>query len=156
MICRLVMLLIVNTYITNVFIITYLQLVALIIMTLIHFIVRPYVSKTLNAVDGLFLLTMILVSILQPFEASNGFTADAIVGLSFSLVVFPLLVVLFLVVRFIKKQNIKKFIIWCVSTLRSSKAEEPVEIMMQNTDIQSVYEVTVDDERRKATTTTIA
>ena len=155
MICRLVMLLIVNTYITNVFTIAYLQLVALIIMALIHFIVRPYVSKTLNAVDGLFLLTMILVSLLQPFEASNGFSSDAIVGLSFSLVVFPLLVVLFLIFRFIKKQNIKMFIIWCVSILRSSKAEEPVEIVMQNTDIQSVYEVTVDDARREATTTTI-
>ena len=156
MICRLVMLLIVNTYITNVFTVAYLQLVALIIMATIHFIVRPYVSETLNAVDGSFLLTMILVAILQPFEASNGFTANTIIGLAFTLLVLPLLVFLFLVTPFMNRQHIKGFVIFCVSTVRSIKKNEPRNNNIEMPNVNQQYEITVDDALREATATTIA
>ena len=156
MICRLVMLLIVNTYITNVFTVAYLQLVALIIMATIHFIVRPYVSVTLNAVDGSFLLTMILVAILQPFEASNGFTANTIIGLAFTLLVLPLLVFLFLVTPFMNRQHIKGFVIFCVSFVRSIKKNEPRNNNIEMPNVNQPYEITVDDALREATATTIA
>ncbi|XP_065912895.1 uncharacterized protein [Dysidea avara] len=156
MICRLVMLIIVNANITNVFVVSYLQLVAIVIMTLIHVIVRPYVSKTLNAVDALLLLTMILVTILQPFEASNGLTANTITGLAFTLVVFPLLIFLLLVTPFMNRQHIKEFIVFCKSTVKSIKKDEPRNKDIEMPNVNQQYEVTVDDALRKATATTIA
>jgi len=155
MICRLVMLLIVNTYITSVYTVAYLQLLSLITMALIHFIVRPYISITLNAVDGFFLLTMILVAILEPFEASNGFAANTIIGLAFTLVVLPLLVFLFMITPFMNRQRIKEFIKFCMSSVFSVKKGEPKNKDIKMPNINKQYEVTVDDALRESTAKTI-
>jgi len=58
MIGRLVILIIANANFNNVFIVAYLQIGALVIMTLIHIIVRPYASHVLNAIDGLCCLSL--------------------------------------------------------------------------------------------------
>jgi len=153
MICRLVMLVIVNVNITNVFVVAYLQLVALVIITLVHVIVRPYVSKTLNVVDALLLFIMILVAILQPFEASNGLTANTITGIAFTLIVLPLLIFLLLITPFMNRQHIKRFIIFCVSTVKLIKKDEPKNMDMEMPNVvNEPYEVTVDDTLREATT----
>ena len=39
---------------------------------------RPSAKNILNAIDGFLLLTTIMVAMLQPFEASNGLTADTV------------------------------------------------------------------------------
>jgi len=46
MICRLVLLIIVNANVNNIFTVAYMQLGALVTMTLIHFFVRPYANKS--------------------------------------------------------------------------------------------------------------
>jgi len=155
MICRMVLLLIVNTNITNVFTVAYLQLITLVIITFIHVIVRPYVSKTLNAVDAFVLLTMILVVILQPFEVSNGFAPNTVIGLSFTLVVLPLLIFLALFTPFKSKQRIRQCIIDCAAAVRSMKKNEVRSKDIEMPNITQEYQVTVDQVLRNATATTI-
>ena len=157
MIGRLVMLVIVNVNINNVFTEAYLQIGVLVIMTLMHIIVRPYAKNILNAIDGFLLLTTIMVAMIQPFEASNGFTTNTVIGLSFFLVLLPLLIFIVVITPYMNKQQIKKFIMFCVSTLKSSKRNETV-----NRDIElqpasnDVYQVTVDQDLRESVPTTIA
>ena len=156
MIGRLVMLIIVNININNVFTVAYLQLGVLVIMTLVHIIVRPYAKNILNVIDGFVLLTTIMVAMIQPFEASNGFTTDTVVGLSFFLVLLPLLIFIVVITPYRNKQQIKKFMMFCVSTLKSSKKNETAnrEIELQPAPIE-VYQVTVDQELRESIPTTI-
>ena len=148
MICRLVMLVIVNVNIANVF--GLMLWVAFVLV--VHVAIRPYASKILNAVDTLLLLTMMLVTILHLFEASNGITANTITGLAFTLVAFPLLIFLLLFTPFMNRQHIQRFI---MSTVKWIKMDEP-----RNNDIEILnvnqYEVIVDDALRGATATTIA
>ena len=155
MICRLVLLIIVNANINNVFTVAYLQLGALVVMTLIHFIVRPYTNNLLNCVDGFLLLTTIMVVMLQPFEASNGFTTNTVIGLSYFLVLLPLFVYMVLIIPFMNKQYIEKIVI----SLFSVKSPKRIEARNRGFELQStsrdVYQVTVDEELRSSTATTV-
>ena len=156
MIGRLVMLIIVNININNVFTVAYLQLGVLVIMTLIHIIVRPYAKNILNVIDGFLLLTTIMVAMIQPFEASNGFATDTVVGLSFFLVLLPLLIFIVVITPYMNKQQIKKFMMFCVSTLKSSKRNETAnrEIELQPAPNEA-YQVTVHQDLRESISTTI-
>ena len=154
MICRLVILFIVNTNITSAFTVAYLQLGALVIMTLIHAVARPYISKTLNAFDISILLTMILVAILQPFEVHNGFTSNTIIGLAFTLLVLPLFVFLVLLTPFKSRQRIKECVAHYVAIVKPTERNEVENIEMSN--INQEYDLTVDQALRDATATTIA
>jgi len=157
MIGRLILLIIVNININNVYTITYLQIAVLVIMTLIHIIVRPYAKNVINAIDGFLLLTTLMVTILQPFEASNGFNTNTVIGLSFFLVLLPLFVLIAVITPYMNMQQIKKFIMFFVSTIKSSKRSKT-----DNRDIElqpapnQMYQVTVDDNLRASIPTTIA
>jgi len=151
MIGRLVILIIANANINNVFIVAFLQIGALVIMTLMHIIVRPYASHVLNAVDGFVLLITILVATLQPFEASNGFSNRTVVGLSFFLVLLPLFFFTVVIIPYMNRPHIKKFMKFLVS--HSKKDEREIELQPTQID---VYEITVDKDLREATSTTIA
>jgi len=151
-----VLLIIVNVNINNVFTVAYLLLGTLVLMTLIHIIVRPYAKNILNAIDGFLLLTTIMVAMLQPFEASNGFTADTVIGLSSFLVLLPLLSFIVVITPYTNIQQIKKFMVFCVSTMKLSKKNEPAnrEIELQPVP-KEVYQVTVDEDLRESISTTI-
>ena len=147
MMCRLVLLIIVNINVTNTFTKAYIQLVALVIMVLIHLIVRPYTSEVLNVVDGLILVTMILITALQPLEAGNGSTINIINGLAFTLLLLPLFIVLILIATFIK-QPITSCL--CTVNIKSDNA------MQENTTIPNMeYQVTIDQAFRERTRSTI-
>ncbi|XP_065917498.1 uncharacterized protein [Dysidea avara] len=147
MMCRLVLLIIVNINVTNIFTKAYIQLVALVIMALIHLIVRPYASKVLNIVDGLVLATMILITALQPFEAGNGSTINTVNGLAFTLLLLPLFIVLILIATFIKQP-----ITSCLCTVKNKNDDS----IQENTTIPNMeYQVTIDQALRERTRSTI-
>ena len=102
MICQLVLLVIMNTNVANIFTLAYKQIAVLIYTALINLIVRPYSSNILNIVDGLILVTMIFVAALQPSKAGNRATANVVNWLAITLLLLPLLIVLGLIVPFIK------------------------------------------------------
>ena len=154
MIGRLVILIVANLNVNNVFTVAYLQIGTLVIMTLVHIIVRPYASRVLNAIDGFLLLTTIMAAILQPFEASNGFSNKTVVGLSFLFVLFPLFTFIVVIVPLMNKQQIKKFVmIFRVPCVKSTKREER-EIELQPP--SDAYQITVDQNLRETVSTTIA
>ena len=101
-ICRLVLLVIMNTNVANIFTLAYKQIAVLIYTALINLIVRPYSSNILNIIDGLILVTMIFVAALQPSKAGNRATANVVNWLAITLLLLPLLIVLGLIVPFIK------------------------------------------------------
>jgi len=156
MIGRLILLIIVNVNINNVYTIAYMQIAVLVIMTLIHIIVRPYAKNIINAIDGFLLLTTLMVAILQPFEASNGFNTNTVIGLSFFLVLLPLFIFIVMIIPYVNMQQIKKFMMLCVSSVKSSKRNE-----IPNRDIElqptpsEVYQVTIDQDLRESISTTI-
>ena len=147
MICRLVLLVIVNINVSNIFTTAYIQLAALVVMALIHFTFRPYTSKTLNTVDGLVLLAMILMTALQPFEAANGFATKYVIGLASAFLVLPLFVLIVPIAPFIKQ-----FTSFCLSTIQKSRKVS--EDRHDSTEIPNdESEVTVD--RRNIPTTIV-
>jgi len=157
MICRLVLLIIVNANINNIFTVAYLQLGALVVMALIHFIVRPYANKILNYADGFLLLIAIMVAMLQPIEASSRFAANTVIGLSFFFVLLPLFTYTVLIIPYVNKENIKKIMKFVVSSvIKSPKTAEPANRGIELQPVsQDVYQVTVDEELRDSTATTI-
>ena len=147
MMCRPVLLIIVNINVTNIFTKAYIQLVALVIMVLIHLIVRPYASEVLNIVDGLVLVTMILITTLQPLEAGNGSTINTANGLAFTLLLLPLFIVLILIATFIKQP-----ITSCLCTVKNKNDDS----IKENTTIPNMeYQVTIDQALRERTRSTI-
>ena len=119
-------------------------------MTLMHIIVRPYASHVLNAIDGFVLLITILVAILQPFEASNGFSNKTVVGLSFFLVLLPLFFFTVIIIPYMNSQQIKKFM---KSIVKPSKKDER-EVDLQPSQIE-VNQITVDQDLRESISMTI-
>ena len=83
--------------ILNNFFDTYVELYLLVIICLVtvllHSIIQPYNKKynALNKFDAFILLLLVLVVSLQIISVSNGFTTDAIVGIAFALVLFPII-----------------------------------------------------------------
>jgi len=148
-----VILVITNVNVTNIFTVAYLQLVVLVIITLIHVTVRPYSSKMINFVDSLILLAMILAIVLQLTEAFNGFTSTTLIGIAYSLILLPILIILVLVVPYKNKQRIKGFVMYFVTSVRPKKAAPSmaIEIFCESNE----YQLTVDQALRNTTATTV-
>ena len=95
LICRQAIL--VTVIISNYFFDIYTELYLLVIIcfftALLHYIVQPYNRKheALNKFDAFILLLLVLVVCLQMISVSNGFATDAIVGIAFVFVLFPIL-----------------------------------------------------------------
>ena len=97
LICRQAILIIViinNLYQSDIYIELYLLLIICLVTALLHFIAQPYDDRyrSLNKFDAFILLFLILVISLQIIAVSNGFTTNAIVGIAFVLVLFPIVV----------------------------------------------------------------
>ena len=71
----------------------YLLVIICLVTVLLHSIIQPYNKKynALNKFDAFILLLLVLVVSLQFISFSNGFTTDAIVGIAFALVLFPII-----------------------------------------------------------------
>ena len=105
LICRQVIILIVyvgNSNYDNM--LFYLQ-TACIIIAMIHFWFQPYRNRFLNVLDGIFLLTLVLVVSLNAFSVT---LSSAVEGLAIVLVLSPLLLYLFIAVFKLIGRNIIK------------------------------------------------
>ena len=95
LICRLAILVtvIISNYFFDIYIELYLLVVICLVTALLHYTVHPYNRKykALNKFDALILLLLVLVVCLQMISISNGFSTDAIVGIAFVFVLFPII-----------------------------------------------------------------
>ena len=95
LICRQAILVtvIISNYFFDIYTELYLLVIICLVTALLHYIVQPYNRKykALNKFDAFILLLLLLVVCLQMISVSNGFTTDAIVGIAFVLVLFPIL-----------------------------------------------------------------
>ena len=97
-----------------------------------------------------------MVVMLQPFEASSGFSTNTVIGLSFFFLLLPLFSFIVLIMPYTNKEYITKTVKFVVSSINSSKRAETA-----NRDIElqpashDVYQITVDEELRESIATTI-
>ena len=72
----------------------YLLVIICVIVSLLHYVLQPYKSDRLNVYDGIILHTLLLIVSLKIISFSNGFTTDTIIGITYGLYFFPVLVAL--------------------------------------------------------------
>ena len=75
-----------DTYITQ-----YLLMTVCVIISLLHYALQPYKSDTLNKYDGIILHLLLLIVVLQTVSLSNGFTTEVIIGITYTMYFFPIL-----------------------------------------------------------------
>ena len=95
LICRQAILVILIINFSDKFVELYLLLIVCLVTALLHYIAQPYnknIFNALNQFDAFVLLFLVLVISLQMISVSNGLTTDAIIGISFVLVLFPIIV----------------------------------------------------------------
>ena len=90
MICRLVIILLVIVKISDDFTTHYLLISSCTLMTLIHVLVRPYVSTVHNTFDGIILHLIIIISTLTKVDLINDYDEIFILAITYCLVVMPL------------------------------------------------------------------
>ena len=112
MICRLLIITIVIVNSSNDFIFRYLFITVCVIMALIHQILRPYSNDVLNDFDGVILHLFVLVSVLPMVESFTNFDANLLVGITFVLIILPLLIFIIMSLM-INKENIKRLPRYC-------------------------------------------
>ena len=95
LICRQAILVtvIISNYFFDIYTELYLLVIICLVTALLHYIVQPYNRKheALNKFDAFILLLLVLVVCLQMISVSNGFATNAIVGIAFVFVLFPIL-----------------------------------------------------------------
>ena len=133
MIFRLMILGILEINETNSFISLYSLQIICLIMILIHVTVRPYNNNVLNFFDSFMLIVLVLFITLQIIETYHGLPSNTALGIAFVLVILPLFVFL-LIVMYLNVQSIKKFIIYCISTIKLCKATKPDNIEINELD----------------------
>ena len=95
LICRQAILVILIINFSNKFVELYLLLIVCLVTVLLHYIAQPYnknIFNALNQFDAFVLLFLVLVVSLQMISVSNDLTTDAIIEISFVLVLFPIIV----------------------------------------------------------------
>ena len=90
---------------TNAYITQYLLMIAFVIISLLHYFIQPYKSNMLNKYDGIILHSLLLIVSLQTIAYSNGFTTEAITGITYMLYFFPILVTSLFIVQYIYRTH---------------------------------------------------
>ena len=98
MICRLVIIVLVIVKISDDFTTHYLLISSCTLMTLIHVLVRPYVSTIHNIFDGIILHLIIIISALTKVNLTDDYDETFILVITYCLVVMPL--TSFIVIKF--------------------------------------------------------
>ena len=150
MICRQVILNIVVIGYDH-FIPLYWLLITCIIISLIHWLVRPYANKALNIYDGLVLQTMLSIIALQIIYFDN-FDLVVPIAAAFVLVMLPIIMVLLMAVA-LNKEHIRKFYMSCLVALKLTKTKKRCH--KQTVRAREEYDVTVDHELQKGSTTVV-
>ena len=98
---RQAILIIVFVHFADPYIEQYLLMIVCILVALVHYVLQPYKSVTLNKYDGILLYALLLVVSLRLIASSNGFTTDATVGVSYVFYFLPVYVSALFVSRYI-------------------------------------------------------
>ena len=151
MICRLLIITIIIANSSNDFIFHYLLITASVIMALVHQILRPYSISLLNEFDGVILHFLVLVSVLPLVESFDNFNSDLLLGITFVLVILPVLIFITMSVM-INKEKIRKLPGYCYTKcsqlhLRNRYSEILLTEREQSSD-EDEYVNVIDDSRR--------
>ena len=150
MICRLVIITTVITNSSNDFIFYYLVISACVIVSLVHQSLRPYSSSLLNVFDGMILHFLVLVSVLPLVESFDSFNSSMLEGITFILVILPVLIFVTMSVM-INKEKIKRLPGYCYIECSQLHVRSSNEIPLCETEQSSnenEYVNVIDDSRR--------
>ena len=119
MICRLVIILLVIVKISDDFITHYLLISSCTLMTLIHVLVRPYVSRIHNTFDGI-ILHLIIFSTLTKVDLIDDYVETFILLITYCLVAMPLTG--FIAIKFwINRKHIQTtFTLWSKNVFKNT------------------------------------
>ena len=123
----------------------------IVIISLIHWLVRPYANKALNIYDGLVLHTMMSIIALQIIYFDN-FDSVVPITAAFVLVMLPMVMILLMAVA-LNKEHIKKLYISLFAALKLTKTKERCHEQIATA--REEYNLTVDNETRKGLTTVV-
>ena len=152
MICRLVIITIIIANSSNDFVFQYLLITACVIMALIHHSLRPYSSSLLNVFDGVILHFLVLVSVSPLVESFDSFDSNLLVGITFILVILPLLIFITMSLM-INKEKIKRLPEYCYTKCSQQRIclerhhEIPLDEPEGSSDEEEFVNV-IDDSRR--------
>ena len=150
MICRLVIITIVIANSSNDFVFRYLLITACVTMALIHQLLKPYSNSLLNDFDGTILHFLVLVSVLPLVEFFNNFDTNLFTGITFILVLLPLLIFITMSLM-INKEKIKKLPGFCYSKCSKLHLRNYNEIPLveaEDSSDEDEYVNIIDDSRR--------
>ena len=152
MICRLVIITIIIANSSSDFVFQYLLITACVAMALIHHSLKPYSSSLLNVFDGIILHFLVLVSVSPLVESFDSVNSNLIVGITFILVILPLLIFITMSLM-INKEKIKRLSEYCYTKctqlrIRSNNyLEIPLDEPEESSDEEEFVNV-IDDSRR--------
>ena len=151
MTCRLVIITIIIANSSNDFAFRYSLITVCVIIALIHQLSKPYSNSLLNDFDGAILHILVLISVLPLVEFFNNFDSNLFVGVTFVLVILPLLISITMSVM-INKKNIKRLPGYCYTkyTQLRIRSRNYDEIPLNEADDE--YDNVVDDSRRVTAT----
>ena len=150
MICPLLIITIVIANSSNNFAFQYLLITVCTIIALIHQLLKPYSNYLLNDFDGIFLHLLVLVSVLPLVEFFNNFDSNLFAGITFILVILPLLIFIMMSLM-INKENLKRLPGYCYTKCTQLNLRNYNEIPLNET-VESLdgveYVNYIDDSRR--------
>ena len=158
MICRLVIITIIIANLSNDFILQYSLITACIIIDLIHEVLKPYSNPLLNDFDGTILHFIVLVSVLPMVEFFDNFDTNLSAGITFILVILPLLILITMSMKkrlrslprywYIKFTQIKKLPGYCCRLVHLRNYNElPLNEVEESSD-EEEYDNVIDDSKR--------
>ena len=150
MICRLLIITIIIANSSNDYVFHYLLITASVITALVHQSLRPYSSSLLNVFDGVILHFLVLVSVLPPVKSFDSFNSNSLVGITFVLVILPVLIFVTMSVM-INKGKIRKLPVYCYSKCSQLHLRNYHEIPLDETELPSDEDEhvnVIDDSRR--------
>ena len=154
MICRLIIITIIIANSSNDDIFQYLLMSTFVIIDLAHQIFRPYSNRLLNAFDGVILHFLVLVSVLPQVDSFSNLNSNLAVGITFVLVILPLLIFITMSLM-INKEMIKKLPGYCYlkcSQLHLNRRQIPLnEIPLIKTEEDEYISIIDDNSRQNAT-----
>ena len=146
MTCRLVIITIIIANSSNDFAFRYSLITVCVIIALIHQLSKPYSNSLLNDFDGAILHILVLISVLPLVEFFNNFDSNLFVGVTFVLVILPLLIFITMSVM-INKKNYKSLPGYCYAKYAQLRLRKYDEIPLNEAD-EDEYVNVVDDTRR--------
>ena len=147
MICRLLIITIIIANSSNDFVFQYLLITTCVTMALIHQLLKPYSNSLLNDFDGTILQFLVLVSILPLVGFFNNFDANLLVGITFILLILPLLIFITMSLM-INKEKIKKLPGYCNIKFTQLRSKRYHEIPLNETEEPEEFINIIDDSRR--------